>query len=69
MIRISTFFKDLEGGRHDIVSSLIDKFVELKYGSLFTFLVVIKVTFCRAEKKSACSNFCLVEFKKPGESS
>ena len=50
------FFKDLEGGKHGIVSSLIDKLVELQYGSLFTFLVV-KVITCRAEQKSAGSDF------------
>ena len=46
----------MEGGKHGIVSSLIDKLVELRYGSLFTFLVV-KVITCRAEQKSAGSDF------------
>ena len=46
----------MEGGEHGIVSSLIDKLVELRYGSLFTFLVV-KVITCRAEQKSAGSDF------------
>ena len=41
----------MEGGEHGIVSSLIDKLVEIRYGSLFTFLVV-KVITCRAEQKS-----------------
>ena len=42
----------MEGGEHDIVSSLIDKLVELRNASLFTFLVV-KVITCREEQKSA----------------
>ena len=44
------------GGEHDIVSSLIDELVELRYGSMFTFSIV-KVITCRAEQKSAGSDF------------
>ena len=53
----------MEGGKHGIVSSLIDKLVELRYGSLFTFLVV-KVITCRAEQKSAGSDFLVDEIWK-----
>ena len=46
----------MKGEEHGIVSSLIDKLVELWYKSLFTFLVV-KVITCRAEQNSAGSDF------------
>ena len=56
IIKIPNLFKKiLKGGEDGIVSSLIDKLVELWYGSLFTFLVV-KVITCRAEQKSSGSN-------------
>ena len=43
IIKLLTFFKDLEGG-------------ELRYGSLF-YSLVVKVIFCRGEQKSAGSHF------------
>ena len=53
---------NLRGGEHGIVSSLIDKLVEIQYGSLFT--LVAKVITCRAERKSICLIFWLVKFER-----
>ena len=65
IIKYQHFFKDLEAGEHSVVSSLIDKLVELWYRSLFTLLVVKVLT--EQNKYHVALTFWPVEFERPGE--